>query len=91
MKRTHKSVERISHDLSARDDPALIAFPREKGVTAEACPTCNAPTGMIDGIEGRSNISLNHRHALGTIDHPRDLTNSLSDRIPIIKPMMIEA
>lgn len=47
----HLKVERIGHGVSARDDPDLIVFLKERGVTVEACPTSNLRTGVIERIE----------------------------------------
>ena len=40
-------VKRIGHGIRAIEDPRLVDFLRETGVTLEVCPTSNVKTGIV--------------------------------------------
>jgi adenosine deaminase len=44
-------AERIGHGLSCLDDPALVARLRESQIPLEVCPTSNACTRQVPGLE----------------------------------------
>lgn len=44
-------AERIGHGCSAAEDPALLAYLAEEGITLEVCPTSNLATRAVDRIE----------------------------------------
>ena len=44
------NVERIGHGVTVSQDPELIEFLRNKGVTIEACPTSNLKTGVVPSM-----------------------------------------
>ena len=46
----HLGVERVGHALAARDDPRLMDYLKEGGVTIEACPVSNVRTGAIPTV-----------------------------------------
>src|SRR5438876_1100488 len=44
-------AERIGHGISCMDDPALVARLRESQIPLEVCPTSNACTRQVPGLE----------------------------------------
>lgn len=44
-------VERIGHGLTARDDPKLMAFLKEKQIGVEMSPISNVRTGVVKSIQ----------------------------------------
>ena len=46
----HLGVERVGHAMAARDDPRLMDYLKERGVTIEACPVSNVRTGAISSV-----------------------------------------
>ncbi len=43
-------VERIGHGVSARDDPVLMEYIKDRGIVVEACPVSNLRTGVVSSI-----------------------------------------
>jgi adenosine deaminase len=46
----HLGVERVGHANAARDDPRLMDYLKDRGVTIEACPVSNVRTGAIPTV-----------------------------------------
>ncbi|OLT29945.1 adenosine deaminase [Nocardiopsis sp. CNR-923] len=44
-------AERIGHGVRAVDDPALLAFLADRGITLEVCPTSNLRTGAVSDLD----------------------------------------
>jgi adenosine deaminase len=43
-------AERIGHGVRSREDPELISFLRQEGITLEVCPTSNVCTGVYSSL-----------------------------------------
>ncbi len=46
----HLGVERVGHGVSAREDPALVAYLLENKIPIEMCPLSNIRTGVVNDI-----------------------------------------
>jgi adenosine deaminase len=44
-------VERIGHGVTAQQDPALVEYLRQRGITIEMCPTSNVCTGVVPALQ----------------------------------------
>ena len=44
-------AERIGHSVALREDDALLAYMRDRGIVVEACPTSNVQTHAVESFE----------------------------------------
>ncbi len=79
-------AERIGHGVRSSEDPALVAYLAEHGITAEVCPTSNIRLGVYPGLAEHPLRRLRDAGVSVTInsDDPPLFNTTLTDEVLLL-------